>query len=653
MIQRQNHKCTTHYNSLFVTVVAVKIDWKEPIIMISSHGTSFLGSLFLIFQIVSVSSWPTGAPADACTDRTPQHGTVAQSSPSPFTLSFSTSDPYVKVTIDSASYSSIKGFLLQARQGNANGQIVGTWLSQTNSKLLECTAAYDSTTHTNSEDKVLPLELIWNPPESSQSNIVFVSTIVVNRNTFWVNGAVDACNPNPCGPGTCQSLYGTAVCTCPAGYSGTLCDISSATDTCLPNPCMNSGTCFTSENLDSYICLCESGYSGDNCENAPCSSSPCLNGGTCETVSNGYTCMCVSGYQGSRCDTATTPCMPNPCMNSGMCLVSSTNMDSYFCLCQSGYSGDHCENGLDVCSSDPCLNSGTCFVSSTFDSYVCLCTSGFSGVNCEIDACNPNPCQNSGNCIRRPTTFSPLYICQCNSNFTGTNCQTPASTPCDSSPCLNGGTCENDFNGYTCTCASGYEGNDCDTPINECASTPCQNNGSCIDMVDGFTCDCQVGYSGTNCQNDIDDCATAPCQNNGTCNDQVNGFTCTCPEGFAVNICEVQSGTPCASSPCIDNRGTCTNEDNGFSCNCITGYTGLMCESVDFCVDSPCKNSGTCLSLPTGSACSCINGYSGKTCSSAESENRTYAHNVNSLQSLHTLINVCNGLLYNQSVTVR
>ena len=33
---------------------------------------------------------------------------------------------------------------------------------------------------------------------------------------------------------------------------------------------------------------------------------------------------------------------------------------------------------------------------------------------------------------------------------------------CDSLPCLNGGTCNEDGNGYTCTCGQGYSGDTCD-----------------------------------------------------------------------------------------------------------------------------------------------------------------------------------------------
>ena len=34
---------------------------------------------------------------------------------------------------------------------------------------------------------------------------------------------------------------------------------------------------------------------------------------------------------------------------------------------------------------------------------------------------------------------------------------------CQSDPCKNGATCNNEVNAYTCTCADGYTGVNCDT----------------------------------------------------------------------------------------------------------------------------------------------------------------------------------------------
>lgn len=39
-------------------------------------------------------------------------------------------------------------------------------------------------------------------------------------------------------------------------------------------------------------------------------------------------------------------------------------------------------------------------------------------------------------------------------------------------------------------------GDICDININECASNPCINGGTCRDDTDGFTCQCPQGYLG-------------------------------------------------------------------------------------------------------------------------------------------------------------
>ncbi len=36
--------------------------------------------------------------------------------------------------------------------------------------------------------------------------------------------------------------------------------------------------------------------------------------------------------------------------------------------------------------------------------------------------------------------------------------------------------------------------------IDECASTPCQNGGTCNDDVNSYTCTCNAGYTGSDCE---------------------------------------------------------------------------------------------------------------------------------------------------------
>ena len=39
-----------------------------------------------------------------------------------------------------------------------------------------------------------------------------------------------------------------------------------------------------------------------------------------------------------------------------------------------------------------------------------------------------------------------------------------------------------------------------DIDINECSSNPCLNGGSCTDQVNGYVYSCQPGYAGANCE---------------------------------------------------------------------------------------------------------------------------------------------------------
>ena len=36
--------------------------------------------------------------------------------------------------------------------------------------------------------------------------------------------------------------------------------------------------------------------------------------------------------------------------------------------------------------------------------------------------------------------------------------------------------------------------------IDECSSSPCQNGGTCDDDVASYTCGCVAGYEGINCE---------------------------------------------------------------------------------------------------------------------------------------------------------
>ncbi|XP_041746167.1 brevican core protein-like [Coregonus clupeaformis] len=78
--------------------------------------------------------------------------------------------------------------------------------------------------------------------------------------------------------------------------------------------------------------------------------------------------------------------------------------------------------------------------------------------------------------------------------------------PCQTNPCLHGGSCLQEGDGYSCYCPQGYSGESCEIDINDCQSNPCQNGGTCIDEINSFVCLCLPSYGGATCEKDTEGC---------------------------------------------------------------------------------------------------------------------------------------------------
>ncbi len=271
---------------------------------------------------------------------------------------------------------------------------------------------------------------------------------------------------------------------------------------CEPNPCVH-GSC--TADGDAYACECDDGYEGDDCEINidDCEGDPCTNGECVDAVA-GFQCDCGnSGYTGELCEIKIQNCAQTPCLNGGAC----TDMGAArSCDCTgTGATGVNCELDIDECSPNPCEH-GTC--TNGKNQYTCNCAgTGFMGTDCEVDVneCSSNPCDLLTTCTNMPGGFK---CGDCPSGYTGTGL-----TGCtDINECAtnNGGcdpltTCTNTIGGpRKCgNCPPGYTGTG-DTgcvDINECASTPCKNGGTCQNGTNLYTCSCKAPWCGSSCQN--------------------------------------------------------------------------------------------------------------------------------------------------------
>ncbi|KAK5640278.1 hypothetical protein RI129_011089 [Pyrocoelia pectoralis] len=206
---------------------------------------------------------------------------------------------------------------------------------------------------------------------------------------------------------------------------------------------------------------------------------------------------------------------------------------------------------------------------------------------------------------------------------------------CASSPCNNGGICQDLFNGFLCHCPEEWEGPTCEKDVNECAKYAgtdlgCQNGATCVNKPGTYECICSQGWLGIHCTRQTASCtegSIAELCGHGTCIPQNNavGYKCLCDQGWTTNgispacntdVDECNSKMPyCSTNPVVP----CVNTPGSFTCgNCPEGYTGNghYCTDIDECLifNGGCSVTPMvkCINTPGSKMCgSCPPGYIG------------------------------------------
>ena len=253
-------------------------------------------------------------------------------------------------------------------------------------------------------------------------------------------------------------------CTCLPGYSGDTCE-HGMFDFCHSRPCPDVANC--SNTLDGHECFCPQGtiFDGDSCMPTECDSLDCENGGLCGVTSNGLMCVCPPSFVGDSCeiplDVADVCAEDKPCLR-GNCTFSHVG---YTCTCPVGFTGSDCGSPTNTnnggCFQNPCQHGATCIPAGSGIDFNCNCPSGYTGEQCETFlyvmedkkaddeevSCQENSCSTDEQCIVR----NKLLSCE--------------RDDCDSSTCLNGGTCYPLFPGFYCFCPNGFDGPRCERTL--------------------------------------------------------------------------------------------------------------------------------------------------------------------------------------------
>ena len=141
-----------------------------------------------------------------------------------------------------------------------------------------------------------------------------------------------------------------------------------------------------------------------------CNEHLCKNGGICRNMNDTYTCECVGEWAGD--------------FVSSLKSIPTADIPR---------TGERCDR---ECPANSCHNGGTCSIDQSTNRYACLCAPGYTGPHCLQGSLKHFSVNNSVDNV------SEVDECQAR-------------------PCLHGGSCTDQLNGFECQCVDGWMGETC------------------------------------------------------------------------------------------------------------------------------------------------------------------------------------------------
>ncbi|XP_046651975.1 putative defense protein [Daphnia pulicaria] len=169
---------------------------KAAFVFASAAVISSVLMLLILAPVQQTQGYSNGAPTVSCGDMIPQHGVEAQFGPSPFLINLMDGeivlmDNSVHLELRSSDPQiAFEGYFIMAFDKNdhsANPRPIGRFKQSANDvKVMDCPGGMQNAITHSTNVKKSSVTLEWFPPENYSGQVVFRTTFVKGKSTFWV-----------------------------------------------------------------------------------------------------------------------------------------------------------------------------------------------------------------------------------------------------------------------------------------------------------------------------------------------------------------------------------------------------------------------------------------------------------------------------------